>query len=364
MRPADRTFPSKTAAEVWLTRTEAEILNDEWISPDAGRVPFAEYAAAWIEERPNLRPKTVRLYRYLLRAHLQPPFDALTVAEVKEAQVRRWRKGLIDDGVSTVTAAKAYRLLKAILNTAVDDGLIRRNPCRIKGAGQEKSPERASLTIAQVYALADAIDQRYRALVLLGTFGSLRWGELAALRRGDIDLEACTVQVARQLTETISGAPSFGPPKSDAGVRLVPFPDVIAADLRWHLQCFAQDGDDGLVFTSPAETPLRHSNFYRRAWLKAVEAAGLSGVHFHDLRHTGNALTADAGASLRELMERMGHSSAQAALIYLHSTSERQRKLAEAVSKQARAELRKARKPKDADSPSGTKVARQRQPAS
>jgi integrase len=364
MRPADRTFPSKTAAEVWLTRTEAEILNDEWISPDAGRVPFAEYAAAWIDERPNLRPKTVRLYRYLLRAHLQPAFGALTVAEVKEAQVRRWRKGLIDDGVSTVTAAKAYRLLKAILNTAVDDGLIRRNPCRIKGAGQEKSPERVSLTIAQVYALAEAIDQRYRALVLLGTFGSLRWGELAALRRGDIDLEACTVRVDRQLTETINGAPSFGPPKSDAGIRLVPFPDVIAADLRWHLQCFAQDGDAGLVFTSPAGTPLRHSNFYRRAWLKAVEAAGLSGVHFHDLRHTGNALTADAGASLRELMERMGHSSTRAALIYLHSTSERQRKLADAVGRQARAELRKTRNPGSVDSRSGTKVARRRKPAS
>ena len=183
--------------------------------------------------------------------------------------------------------------------------------------------------------------------MLLATFGSLRWGELAALRRGDIDLEACTVRVDRQLTETISGGPCFGPPKSDAGVRLVPFPDVIAADLRWHLQCFAQDGDDGLVFTSPAGTPLRHSNFYRRVWLKAVEAAGLSGVHFHDLRHTGNALTADAGASLRELMERMGHSSTRAALIYLHSTDERQRKLADAVGKQARAELRKARKPTD-----------------
>jgi integrase len=200
--------------------------------------------------------------------------------------------------------------------------------------------------------------------VLLGTFGSLRWGELAALRRRDIDLDAGTIWVERQLTETISGGPSFGPPKSDAGVRLVPFPDMITADLRWHLQCFVQDGEDGLVFTSPARTPLRHSNFYRRVWLKAVERADLTGVHFHDLRHTGNALVADAGASLRELMERMGHASTRAALIYLHSTDERQRKLADAVGKQARAELRKARKPKDAAPESGTKVARKRNPAS
>jgi integrase len=364
MRPADHTFLSKTAAEVWLTRKEAEILDGEWIDPDFGKVLFAEYAAAWIEERPNLRPKTIRLYRYLLRAHLRPAFGSMTVAGVKEAQVRRWRKGLLDDGVSAVTAAKAYRLLKAVLNTAVDDGLIRRNPCRIKGAGQEKSPERASLTIAQVYALADAIDQRYRAFVLLATFGSLRWGELAALRRADIDLAACTVRVGRQLTETIAGGPGFGPPKSDAGLRLVSFPDVIAADLRWHLQCFAQDGDDGLVFTSPAGSPLRHSNFYRRVWMKAVADAGLSSVHFHDLRHTGNALTAGAGASLRELMERMGHASTRAALIYLHSTDERQRKLADAVGRQARVELRKGRKPKNGEGQSGTKVARRRGHAS
>ena len=144
MRPADHTFPGKTAAEVWLTRKEAEILDGDWIDPDSGKVPFAEYASAWIEERPNLRPKTIRLYRYLLRAHLQPAFGSMTVAAVKEAHVRRWRKGLLDDGVSAVTAAKAYRLLKAVLNTAGDDGLIRRNPSRIKGAGQEKSPERAS----------------------------------------------------------------------------------------------------------------------------------------------------------------------------------------------------------------------------
>ena len=62
---------------------------------------------------------------------------------------------------------------------------------------------------------------------------------------------------------------------------------MIAAGLRWHLQCFAEDGDDGLVFASPAGTPLRHSNFYRRVWMKAAEDAGLSGVHFHDLQIPG-----------------------------------------------------------------------------
>jgi hypothetical protein len=187
MRPADRTFPAKTDAEVWLTRKEAEILNGEWINPDAGRVPFGQFAETWIAERPGLRPKSVELYRYLLRRHLQPALGTVTIAAISEARVRRWRKELLDADVSEVTAAKAYRLLKAIMNTAADDGLIRRNPCRIRGAGQEKSPERPVLTIVQVYALAAAIDPGYRALVLLGTFGSLRWGRTgrpAPERRG------------------------------------------------------------------------------------------------------------------------------------------------------------------------------------
>jgi hypothetical protein len=108
----------------------------------------------------------------------------------------------------------------------------------------------------------------------------------------------------------------------------------------------------------------------RRAWLPALTATGLPPIHFHDLRHTGNKLTADAGANLRELMERMGHSSTKAALVYLHSTSERQKAIADAVGKQAKAALRKAKTDaQGADGtssakPSGTKVARRRERAS
>lgn len=164
----------------------------------------------------------------------------------------------------------------------------------------------------------------------------LAWGELAALRRRHIDLEARTVGVEQSLTELPGGGYSFGPPKSDAGQRTVPITDLIVADLRWHLACFAKPEDDALVFTSPAGDPLRHSNFRRRVWLKAREKAELPALHFHDLRHAGNMLTAEAGANLRELMERMGHSSTRAALVYLHSTSERQRTLADAVGELAR----------------------------
>ena len=75
-RPAPRTFDSKTSAERWLTLTEAEIIQGDWIDPDAGRVLFGRYARDWIEERPGLRPKTIELYRYLLRQNLEPAFGS------------------------------------------------------------------------------------------------------------------------------------------------------------------------------------------------------------------------------------------------------------------------------------------------
>jgi Phage integrase, N-terminal SAM-like domain len=91
-----RTFDSKTSAERWLTLTEAEIIQGDWIDPDAGRVLFGNYARDWIEERPNLRPKTIQLYRYLLRSHLGPAFNARALADIREPDVRRWRKNLLD----------------------------------------------------------------------------------------------------------------------------------------------------------------------------------------------------------------------------------------------------------------------------
>jgi integrase len=346
-RPADDTFETKTEAEQWLTRKEAEILEDDWIDPDAGEILISDYGSTWIAERPGLRPKTVALYDYLLRSHIAPYFPTMTIAQLNLATVRRWRKKLLDNGVSPVTAAKAYRLLRAIMNTAVDDGLIRRNPCRIKGAGSEDSPERSALTVPQVYALADAIDPRYRVLVLLATFASLRWAELAALTPQDINLDARTVRVTRQINYPRGGGHFFGPPKSRAGRRVVSYPDLIAADLRKHLDGLGPAAS--LVFTSPDGTPMRHSNFYRRVWLPALGAAGLPGVHFHDLRHTGNQFSADAGANLRELMEHMGHDSTRAALIYLHTSAERQRAIADQVGRNAKAALSKR---------SGTRMAR------
>ncbi len=151
-------------------------------------------------------------------------------------------------------------------------------------------------------------------------FTSLRWGELAAPRRCDLDLAARTVRVIRQLTEVTGGGRRSGRPSPRRASVAVTIPEVIGPVVQWHLSCFTRHGDDSLVFTSPEGKPLHHSNFRRRVWLPALGKAGLTGVHFHDLRHTGNTLAASAGATVRELMDRMGHDSQRAAMIYLHGS--------------------------------------------
>jgi integrase len=320
---------------------EAEIRSGDWLDPDAGAVLFESYATSWVAERPNLRPKTAQLYEGLVRLHLVPVLGKLAVADIKEASVRRWRKSLLDSGVGVVTIAKAYRLLKAIMNTAVDDGLIKRNPCRIDGAGQEHSPERPVLTIAQVFALADAFDRPYRALILLAVFCSLRWGELAALARYCVDTDTGIISVRASVVELARGPLVTGPPKSAAGKRDVTIPAFLLPDVTAHLEDFTAADPRALVFTGPKGAQLRRSNF-TRAWSRAAAAAGLSGFHFHDLRHIGNALAGEEGASLRELMERMGHSSSRAALIYQHRTMHRDRMIADAMGKRAEAELKRS----------------------
>jgi integrase len=248
------------------------------------------------------------------------------LAQVTLPVVRQWRAERLAVDVGPVTVAKTYRLLRAIFNTAVDDELVRRNPCRIPGAGSESSPERPTATLAQVFGLGDAIGPRFRAPVLLSTFTGLRWGEAMALRGRNIDLARRTVRVEASVSK-VGGTLVVGQPKSAAGVRTIAIPEAIVPALRVHLRMYAEPGPDGRVFIGPKGATVRRGNWHT-VWSRACAAAGVEGLHFHDLRHTGNTLAAGTGASLRDLMTRMGHTSARAALIYQHARSERDQAIA------------------------------------
>jgi integrase len=182
-------------------------------------------------------------------------------------------------------------------------------------------------------------DRRYHALVLLATFASLRWGEVTALRRSDLDLETRTVRVREQLIELDDGEMVLAPPKSRAGKRAIGFPAMIVPELTNHLDSYVDAESGAFVFLGAKGGFLRGSNFRRGAnWTQALADMGLSGLHFHDLRHTGNTLAAQSGASLADLKARMGHDSDRAALIYQHATRDADRKIADALDTRIKAE--------------------------
>jgi integrase len=183
--------------------------------------------------------------------------------------------------------------------------LIVRNPCGIKGAGVEATPERPVITLAQVLALAAAMPPRYRALVLLAVFASMRWGELIGLRRVDLDLESASVSIERSAVE-VGKRIVIKTPKTSAGIRSVALPVWLVPELLHHLDTFAEAGPDGRVFLGPyGATPFRRN--FATIWKRAKGAAGVpADLHFHDLRHAGNHFAAASGASTRELMGRRG----------------------------------------------------------
>jgi integrase len=216
-------------------------------------------------------------------------------------------------------------VLRAILNTAVTDDLIARNPCRIKGAGLEHAAERPMLDTATVLQLADAIEPRLRALVLVAGFRTLRPGELLGLQRRDIDLLHSTVHVERQAHEIIGQGRILTVPKSEAGTRTLSLPGPIADALREHLDAYVGHEPWAWVFTRGSGLPLRRRDL-SGAWRGACAAVGITGAHVHDLRHHAATISArDPNVTLKELMAMMGHSSPRAALIYQHATSERDR---------------------------------------
>jgi integrase len=329
-REAPETFSTKRDAQTWLTLREAEIVRGEWMDPDRGRELFGNYAARWIDEQ-KLGPRTREEYQRVYRLHVEPFLGHRELGRIKPDTVRTWRSKLLASGRSEDVTAKAYRLVRAVMYTAVDDDLIRRNPCRIKGADKARRAERAVATVPQVYALAVLLGQRWRAFILTAAFIGIRWGELIALRRTDVDLEARTIQVTRAFAELSGGRLVLVPPKSEASERVVTIPGVLVGELRAHLDEFVGSDDDALVFTGErGGTPKRGSWRSTVRWTARVAEAGLpAGFTFHDLRHTGNHLASMSGASTRELMHRMGHSTMRAALIYQHATGDRAREIAD-----------------------------------
>lgn len=328
------TFDTKGDAEEWLSLRHAEIVSKAWRPPgDPEPEPtlFRVYAAAWLAGR-DLAQTTRDHYAQLLRDHILPVFGRLPVSSVTSAAVRQWHAKM-GKTVGATARAHAYALLRTIMHTAVTDELISANPCRVRGAGQTKRVKKIRpASLPELETLVKALPDRYKLMVLLAAWCALRFGELAELRRSDIDATNGVIRVRRGVTRT-TGRRIVKDPKSDAGKRDVAIPPHLMDAVKQHLRDHVT-GRDGLLFPAAGD-PTRHmapSTLYK-VFYPAREKAGRPDLRFHDLRHTGAVLAAATGATLAELMARLGHSTASAALRYQHAAKDRDRAIADALSK-------------------------------
>lgn len=330
------TFETRQDAETWLSLKRADVIRGAWDprtadEPVTRPVPtLRAYADDWLDGR-ELRPLTRQLYRVILDLHVLPALGDRLLTGITPADVRTWHTRLGKTTGPTMRA-RSYALLKTVLGAAVTDDVIPSNPCRLRGASHaRREKEIRPATLAEIDVIVYATPERYRVLVLLAAWCGLRYGELAELRRGDIDLPGGVVRVRRAVTRPTGQGAVVGPPKSHAGIRAVAIPPHLLGTVASHLDGHTGPEPGSLLFPSARGGHLdRHSA--ARWWYPAREAAGRPDLRLHDLRHTGLTLAAVAGATVKELMVRAGHSSPQVAMRYQHVAQDRDQVIAAALS--------------------------------
>ena len=330
---APTTFQTKGDADAWLSLQSAAIIEGRWRPARAAAEPlprFEEYARTWLRHR-DLKPRTRGEYGRLIQ-HLLPTFGPTRLDAITREGVRSWYTAM---GSSRPSArAHSYALLRSILNTAVDDELLSANPCRIRGAGQ--APSRIGIrpaTLDELQEIATAMPERYRLMVQLAAWCALRFGELTELRRKDLDLTQQVIRVRRAVTWP-GGKAYVSTPKSAAGIRDVSIPPHLIPQIQEHLEHHSQRGANGLVFPNTDGQHMHHGSLYK-VYRPARAAAGRPDLRWHDLRHTGATMAAHAGATTRELMDRLGHSTSAMAMRYQHVADDRPAEIARRLSRLA-----------------------------
>jgi integrase len=337
---APKTFAARIDAEGWLHQRRVEADAGRW-NPAAvtkpAKVTFGDYAATWLAGRHvagrPIKTRTREHYGAILDVHLLPVFGSKSLGSITPADVRGWHAGALTD--RPTMRAHAYSLLRTIFASAVNDEVVDANPCRIVGAGRTKRVVKIKpASVPELAALAAAMPERLALMVTLASWCALRFGELVELRRGDVDLSAEVIRVRRGAVRTSEGF-TITTPKSDAGVRDVDVPPHIIPLIESHLAKYVGAERDSLLFGSESGGQhLQPSTLYRH-WYRARAQAGRPDLRFHDLRHSGAVLAAATGATLAELMARLGHSSPAAAMRYQHVAAGRGREVAALMSKLA-----------------------------
>jgi integrase len=326
-RQGERTFATRREADAHLAEIHTTMTRGTWTDPKSRELTLGTYADDWMKHR-ALAVGTRELYEDLIRLHIRPQLGATPLGRISSAEVRRWhseRRG----ATGKTRLGHAYKLLKAILNEAVKDGLIPANPCQITGAGSPRTPERPYMSREQMEVLSRAMPADLRSLVVITFYAHLRLGELLALKRADVDLDKGTVHVHKAISRTKAGPVEKATKTGNS--REVHLPSQALDVLGEHMAATGPALPTAQVFRHVSGRPLA-AHHIRVAWKRAREAVGMEQFHFHDLRHAGLTYVAQHGASLRHLQSRAGHKTVRAAMIYQHVAEEMDADLAERMS--------------------------------
>lgn len=311
-----KNFRRRIDAERHLTTVESEILTGRYVDSAMGKIRFDEWLpqaeAARINRRPSTKARDESYYRNLI----VPTFGTMPLSSIDPIHVQRWVADLARKEYASATIRKAYQLLCRTFDAGVRSGVILRTPCRGVQLPASDTAEMRFLFPTEIQELADAINPRFRALVLTGAYTGARFGELAALHVDDFNPGGHHIQIVRSLSE-VNGHLHFGEPKTRAARRRVTLPSWLTRSLEQHLVEWPPQ-DEGLVFTSPGGGALRRS-FRRRYWKPAVRDSVGEPMRFHDLRHSHVALLIQQGTHPAVIAARLGHTSVKTVLdVYGH----------------------------------------------
>ena len=302
-------FVRKVDAQTWLDQVTAAVVRGDYVDPKAGRVTVRSYATIW-EAVQVSSEGTKRIVDNALRLHLLPELGDYPLSAVRPTMVQAFVKKLETKGLQASTILGIYNVTAAVFAAAVNDRVLSSTPCRDVRLPKVDDKKVTPPTIAQVIAASESIETPWRGLVAFLAGSGLRIGEALGLNVADVDFLRRTVSVERQRLQ--SGR--VGPLKSPRSRRVVPLGQVTIDALAAHLAAYPSDG---ALFLDELGEPLR----YRR-WRTLWEAAArTSGVDFtsHALRHFYASALIAGGASVKQVQERLGHSSPVITLeIYSH----------------------------------------------
>lgn len=337
-----KTFRTRRDARDFENDQRVAMRKGTWTDPRAGRVSLAGWVERWERETVHLAPATRRIYSTNLRLHVlpdvldaagkvtSPALGPIEIGKLSTSQLRTWMAALTvkprrpgsATSLAPATVHQAYRVLHQCLVSAEASGLIGRNPLDVVKPPRVEARPMRCLDPGEIDRLADAIDERYRALVLVAAYGGLRAGELLALRWENVDLAGRKVHVSEQ-TDIDAGPDVVKSPKTSAGRRAVSLARFVVDELEAHGRRMHEEGDgavvhldarprrwSGPVFTDDAGERLNLGRWRYRHWRPAVARAGLAGLRIHDLRHTCASLAIQAGADAKSLQRMLGHASA------------------------------------------------------